>query len=78
MSKDYTPLQIALAFEAIAKANHYMVGFIGKVSDHDLSAACGVLTMRQSLCTPDSKRWRLLELALELIETYRREDQTNV
>lgn len=60
--------RIADAYEAVARANHYMVGIIGeKLSIPDLMDAKRVLINRQNLLRPGSA-FKRLDLALDLIE----------
>jgi hypothetical protein len=61
-------IQIANAYEAVARANHYMVGIVGKKPGIvELEDAKQVLINRQNILRPGSA-FKRLDLALDLIE----------
>lgn len=61
--------QIADAYEAIARANHYMVGLIEAVTFDETETARQILIRRQNaLSNNKTRRYRVLNLALDLVE----------
>lgn len=68
------PEQIAEAFSRVAKANHYMIGFIGKVTLDELDAAEQCLI---ALENADRERYgqptrsKRYDLAFELLNQHR-------
>lgn len=63
--------QLADAFEAVARANHYMVGIIELLERDDLDAAEQILITRQSVAKAGGAAQRRLSLALDLIGLHR-------
>lgn len=61
--------QIADAYEAIARANHYMVGLVETVTFDETETARQILIRRQNaLPNNKARRYRVLNLALDLVE----------
>lgn len=61
--------QLATAYEAVARVNHYMVGIVETVTDDELAEAEQILITRQNnLPRVDRAPYRRLSLALTLIE----------
>ena len=59
---------LADAYEAVARVNHYMVGVVETITDDELDGAYSHLITRQNAAHPTSKRYATLELALDIIE----------
>lgn len=65
--------QLADAYEAVASADHYMVGIVETVTDDELGDAQQILITRQNALTDESgEAFKVLELALDLIEQEQR------
>lgn len=62
--------QLADAYEAVATADHYMVGIVETVSDAELDEAFGILVDRQNATDPEQypEQFAVYDLALTLIE----------
>lgn len=62
--------QLADAYEAIAKVNHYLVGIVARdeITLEDYDAAEQILIDRQNSRTEKSRSWNVLELALDILE----------
>ena len=66
--------QLADAYEAVAKADHYMVGIVEKVTDDELLDAEQLTITRQNALPPRMRtRHRRLDLALDLIEAEKKQ-----
>jgi hypothetical protein len=65
---------LADAILAIACANHYMVGLSETVTTDELDAAEQILITKQNSTDPTDIAWLHLDLALDLIDTYRKKD----
>ncbi len=63
--------QLADAFQAVGKLNHYMVGVVFSFSDAELEAAEQVLIDRQNAGPQKGKAFQALERALDEIESAR-------
>lgn len=64
--------QLADAYEAIAKVNHYMVGIVAPVTDEEVDKAEQLLITRQNDTPERSRKYRVLNLALDLIQAEQR------
>lgn len=64
--------QLADAYEAVAKVDHYMVGIVESFTDAELDAAEQILITRQNAGKQSGARYRRLDLALNLIESDRK------
>ena len=62
--------QLADAYQAVASANHYMIGIVEPYTDDELDQAKQELIMRQNAVDKvlDPEQFAVLDLALELIE----------
>jgi hypothetical protein len=56
---------IALAFQRIAEANHYLVGFVGPASLSELQMAEQILIVRSN---NENNNNKTIELALDLLQ----------
>jgi len=65
--------QLADAFEAVARVDHYMVGIVYEYDSDQLDAAEQVLITRQNCCAPLGERHAIFERALDLLESLRAE-----
>ena len=65
--------QLAVAYEAIARVNHYMVGVVDKqVTVDELDAAEQLLISRQNALRPNQRAaYKRLDLALDLLAYWR-------
>lgn len=64
-------IQLADAFEAVGRVDHYMVGVIYTFSDEELDAAEQKLINKQNTGPQKGKAFQALERALNLIENTR-------
>lgn len=62
------PEQIADAYEAVARVNHYMVGIVEIVTEDEVDAAEQILISRQNAGLQKGARYKRLGLALDLLE----------
>ena len=62
--------QLADAYQAVASANHYMIGIVEPFTDDEYDQAKQELIMRQNAVDKvlDPEQFAVLDLALELIE----------
>jgi hypothetical protein len=63
--------QLAVAYEAVARLDHYMVGVVAPYTDEELDAAEQVLIEKQNAGPQRGARYNVLERALDLIEDSR-------
>jgi hypothetical protein len=64
--------QLADAYEAIARTNHYMVGIVETVTETERDDAEQILITRQNAGKQSGAAYKRLDLALDLIEHERR------
>ena len=62
----YRARRLADAYEAIARANHYMTGLTEAITDADRLGACGILVERQNACAAVARAKRHL---IEVVKT---------
>lgn len=60
--------QLAKAYEAVARTNHYMVGIVESVTQEERDAAKQILITRQNAGKQSGAAYRRLDLALDLLE----------
>lgn len=60
--------QLADAYEAVARVNHYMVGIVEVVTYDELSDAEQILITRQNDTATKSASFKRIDLALDLIQ----------
>ena len=60
--------QLAEAFAAIAKTDHYMVGLTETITEAELEEAEQLLIQSQNSLEPETTQWLIYDLALDLIE----------
>lgn len=66
--------QLADAFEAVATANHYMVGIVDpQITSNEIDDAEQILIARQNATNEQDypETWKVLNLALDLLDYYR-------
>lgn len=66
------PEQLANAYEALARANHYMLGIVEPVTDDERNAAEQILIARQNAGPQKGATYKRLDLALDCLEYDRR------
>jgi hypothetical protein len=60
--------QLACAYQAVASANHYMIGIIEKVTENERDEAEQILISKQNcISVEDSPEWKVLDLALDIL-----------
>jgi len=68
------PEQLADALFQVARVNHYMVGIIDPITPAELDQAEQILIDGQNACPKtNGARFRQYDLALDLVEHYRRQ-----
>lgn len=64
--------QLADAYIAVARADHYMVGIVATVTTAERDAAERILISRQNAGKQSGASYRRLDLAIDLLEHDRR------
>ena len=68
--------QLANAYLAIAKLDHYMVGIVETVTDAERDEAEQILINGQNATKKRSAAWRCHDLALDVLEQDRRMERS--
>lgn len=65
--------QLADAYEAVARTDHYMVGIVESVTDAERDTAEQILITRQNAGKQSGAAYRRLDLALDLLQHDRKD-----
>jgi hypothetical protein len=71
MTTQSRPEQLADAFEAVCRVNHYMVGIVEPFTSNELEAAEQILITRQNASKQGGAHYWRLDMAISLIENAR-------